>query len=313
MKWRLTVLCWLVMLGQAQFAPAEDCTEARRLARAAYDLGQAAAALPEKQRLLARAVALCPQFPEAQNNLADVLEQQGQAAQAIAHYQEAVRLQPDLTPAWLSLGKLYAAAGQLPLALEAYLHACQQEPAARPAIAALLEENRYQAAADGTIFNKASLLLLFDRTRRAALDQMLAQCRFRSGDDFASRGVQVEPAAEFPNLLFDTGQATLKPESLPQIRELGAALRALGDNAQISIAGHTDKQGFQGVADAAENLRRNIALSQARAQTVADMLAQAGMPRAQLTTQGFGPTQPAIAADTPAAYARNRRVVVTVQ
>jgi outer membrane protein OmpA-like peptidoglycan-associated protein len=72
-----------------------------------------------------------------------------------------------------------------------------------------------------------------------------------------SRGIDVEAAVDFPNILFDLGQATLKPESLRQIAEIGAALAEFRD-VRVSVNGHTDKQGFQGVTDPAENLRRNL-------------------------------------------------------
>ncbi len=83
-------------------------------------------------------------------------------------------------------------------------------------------------------------------------------------------------------------------------------------HAQVIVSGHTDKQPFAGVTSAEENLRLNMQLSKDRAAGAAQALRQRGIDQARVTTQGFGPTQPAVDKDTPQAYARNRRVVVEI-
>ncbi|MCP4400534.1 MAG: OmpA family protein [bacterium] len=211
------------------------------------------------------------------------------------------------------MGKSSAAFLLLPMHswLEAYLHTCLNDRDARACIGELLEEHRYQTAADGSILDKESLLLLFDRRRRAGMQTLLDGCRTRSGENFGMRGVSVEPTAEFPNILFDTGKATLKTASFRQIEEIAAGLQELR-NARLTINGHTDKQPFAGVRSAEENLRLNMQLSKDRVAGVAQELRQRGIDPARVTTQGFNPTQPAVDEDTPQAYARNRRVVVEI-
>ncbi len=293
-------------------AYAEDCRKADKLVRQAYDSGDSPEQYPQQARLFEEALRLCPEHPQAHNNLGWIAEQQGRFDDAQRHYQQSVQANPESANARAGLGRMYEQQKQFPLALEAYLHACPQKPELSVRIKALLENNRYQVAAGNTILNKESLLLLFDRVRREELNRMLKQCRFRSGEDFGTRGVAVEAAVDFPNILFETGKAALQPGSLRQIEEIAFTLQELR-RAQVIINGHTDKQPFAGVSSAEENLRLNLKLSEDRANAVSQEFTRRGISSARIKTHGYGPTQPAIDADTPAAYVRNRRVVVEVR
>jgi tetratricopeptide (TPR) repeat protein len=62
-------------------------------------------ALPE----LTRELELDPGNPEANGELGAVLVAQGRATEAIPHLQSAIRIMPDLWPAYLQLGRAYAA------------------------------------------------------------------------------------------------------------------------------------------------------------------------------------------------------------
>ncbi len=100
------------------------------------------------------------------------------------------------------------------------------------------------------------------------------------------------------NVFFDTGKATLKPESFPELNRL-AALLVKYKNIRVEISGHTDSQG-----SAAFNQK----LSQRRAQSVVDYLLVRGVNLAQIVAVGYGETQPR-ADNAPRAGRRlNRRV-----
>ena len=299
------IAAFLTILAAA--AQAEDCATASRLTGQAYDMGLDPATFAAQHQLLDDAIRLCPSSPDARNQLGAVLEKEGNLSEALAQYQEAARLNPRFATAWFGVGEIYNKTGQFPLALEAYLHACKQDEDARRRIAELLKDNRFEVAPDGVIFEKASLLLLFDRARREELNALLRQCDFRSDDPAVPRGVSVKPAAKFPNILFDLGAATLRAESLRQIEELSAALRAL-PQARILVNGHTSSERFAGVASDAENRRRNQELSERRAETVAAELARRGMARERLETYGCGQDQPLNGDES--AYAQNRRVEI---
>ncbi len=292
------------MLACAGVAQAQDCDRAMQLTRQAFDLGENPATFPEQKRLLTQALHLCPGHAEAHNNLAWVYGQEQNYEMALQHYQAAVKAKPDYVDAWYGLGDAYRELRQFPLSLNAYLHVCQTDKEARQKAIALLENNRYKVSEEGEILNKESLLLLYDPERRAELQRMLKSCEFGKA--------VVEPAFVFRNILFATGKASLKQASLSQLAEISAALVQIDPN-EIVISGHTDKQGFKGVSDPAENARRNMQLSEDRADSVAKELARLGVPRNRMVTEGYGQTEPLASGDTEEAYAQNRRVTIEVK
>jgi OmpA-OmpF porin, OOP family len=99
-------------------------------------------------------------------------------------------------------------------------------------------------------------------------------------------------------VLFDTGKATLKPQSMGVINEL---VKTLKDNAavKIEIDGHTDSDG---------NAQLNQKLSQDRADAVKDQLVAMGIDAGRLSTKGFGASKPIDGNTTPEGKANNRRV-----
>jgi OOP family OmpA-OmpF porin len=102
---------------------------------------------------------------------------------------------------------------------------------------------------------------------------------------------------------FEPGKADISPDSLGLLDRLTeTALRC--PTANIEIAGHTDADGDQ---DA------NQALSEKRAQAVADYLLRAGLPANRLTPVGYGATQPVAGNDTDEGKAQNRRIDFVVK
>ncbi len=71
----------------------------------------------------------------------------------------------------------------------------------------------------------------------------------------------------------------------------------------VTISGHTD-----GIGDAATN----VLFSERRAKNIRDILLKKGVSRAQITTKGFGESNPVATNDTPEGRYKNRRVVVQV-
>jgi outer membrane protein OmpA-like peptidoglycan-associated protein len=101
------------------------------------------------------------------------------------------------------------------------------------------------------------------------------------------------------NIRFDTGKATIKPESAGALATIAEVLK--GDPAlKIEIQGHTDNVGA-----AAANLK----LSQDRAAAVKAYLVQTGgIAATRLTTAGLGDTKPVADNKTEDGRAQNRRV-----
>lgn len=100
---------------------------------------------------------------------------------------------------------------------------------------------------------------------------------------------------------FDFDSAKITPDSQPQIEQLGALL-ARNPDLSVLIVGHTDGQG---------GFDYNLALSQRRAQAVADMLAaDFGIERARITPAGAGMVAPVATNRTEEGRAKNRRVEI---
>ncbi len=110
--------------------------------------------------------------------------------------------------------------------------------------------------------------------------------------------------AEVFGIYFDFGNATMKPESEPVIREI-AALLAKNAGWKLSIEGHTDNIGGDTF---------NLDLSKQRAAAVKDVLARQHSGAAdRLTASGYGSSQPKESNDTLAGRARNRRVELVLR
>jgi outer membrane protein OmpA-like peptidoglycan-associated protein len=101
------------------------------------------------------------------------------------------------------------------------------------------------------------------------------------------------------DILFDTGQATLKPESAAALAPIGELLKTQ-PQFNLEIQGHTDNVGSGS---------QNLKLSQERAAAVKGYLVQAfGVSADRMTTSGFGDSRPIADNHTEQGRAQNRRV-----
>lgn len=103
--------------------------------------------------------------------------------------------------------------------------------------------------------------------------------------------------------LFQSGSAVLNPGSNRVLIGALDMIKAHPDK-RVLVAGHTDATG---------NPRSNLKLSEARAASVRDWLADAaGLPLTRFAIQGYGDTRPKAVDDTEATRAANRRVEITL-
>jgi outer membrane protein OmpA-like peptidoglycan-associated protein len=109
------------------------------------------------------------------------------------------------------------------------------------------------------------------------------------------------PARAMPDVVFAFDSTHL--ERLPAIHDLRRLARELRDHPgrQLLLRGHSDPLGF---AD------QNVELSQRRAAAVKDYLVLRGAPADRITVEAVGPAEPADPLQTPAAWARDRRVEI---
>lgn len=130
-----------------------------------------------------------------------------------------------------------------------------------------------------------------------------------SGSDFYVNNIRIakdgpdtraklEEGKLISNLLFFTGTAKLKPESMGALLDVSKILKDA--TAPVKIIGHTDSDG-----DDATNLK----LSQQRADAVKDILVnQYHIDESKLSTEGRGETQPIADNKSTEGKAQNRRV-----
>jgi len=112
------------------------------------------------------------------------------------------------------------------------------------------------------------------------------------------------------DVLFDFGDAMLRPDAIPSLQAIVAAIALAPPDTRVLVEGHTDDVGD----DAA-----NDELSRARAQAVTDWLVtEGGIAADRITTSGLGERVPVApntmddGSDNPDGRAMNRRVVISV-
>ncbi len=298
-RYAFQTILFAVLLINTPVMAYQDCNRASVLNNQALDLPTEIGYFYEQKRLFKQALQLCPNHPEAHNNLADIFEREQNYPQAVYHYRQALKVRPYYYNAWYGLGETYYKQKQFPLSLEAHLHACQTDNDSRHRVIELLRNNRYAVTEEGEIINKESLLVLYDKQRRASMDAMISACGLKAGP--------VTNKHLFRNFYFDTSQATLKPGSERQLEEIAAALRQINPSV-IKIHGHTDIQRFVGKTKA-ESDRLNWKLSENRAASVARALTQRGVPSIRMITQGYGYSKPA-QSFSRRHLAKNRRVEI---
>jgi outer membrane protein OmpA-like peptidoglycan-associated protein len=119
-----------------------------------------------------------------------------------------------------------------------------------------------------------------------------------------AQGLQAQGRIALYGVFFDTGKAELKPESKPQLDEMGRLLQSQ-PALKVHVVGHTDNQG---------TLDGNLALSRQRAQAVVDALVKTyKVDPKRLTAAGVASYAPLASNADEAGRARNRRVELVLQ
>jgi outer membrane protein OmpA-like peptidoglycan-associated protein len=173
--------------------------------------------------------------------------------------------------------------------------AARQKQAAEQATAAAVAQQQ-AAQADAEKARQAAARAEAEKGELRA--QLLNQLNSILQTRDSARGLIVNMS----DVLFDTGSSTLKPGAREKLAKIsGIVLAHPGLNLQIE--GHTDSVGSDDF---------NQQLSERRADTVRDFLAEQGVPASAITARGFGKTQPVASNDTAEGRQRNRRVELVV-
>lgn len=103
-------------------------------------------------------------------------------------------------------------------------------------------------------------------------------------------------------LHFETGKATIQPESIPQLKQLAEYLVRKA-NMKIAIGGHTDNVGSS---------ESNLLLSQQRADAVRNYLIAQEVASERMKSVGYGASTPVADNATADGKAKNRRTEIRV-
>lgn len=113
------------------------------------------------------------------------------------------------------------------------------------------------------------------------------------------------------DILFDSGSADLGPEAQERLATLAQTVKEVSAEIPsdidwvLRIDGHTDKRPIN-----TPRFPSNWELSSARAVAIVKYLVVQGIPAHRVSANGFGSFQPLDGADTPEAYAKNRRIEI---
>lgn len=116
--------------------------------------------------------------------------------------------------------------------------------------------------------------------------------------------VVVQITAQFHNILFDYGKATIRHQSDTILTNAAKIMNEQLPNSNFYIDGYTDNRGSVAV---------NKRLSKARAQAVANALIAAGVEKSRVIARGFGKDNPACDNSTEEGRQCNRRVEVVIR
>jgi outer membrane protein OmpA-like peptidoglycan-associated protein len=245
----------------------------------------ACASAPQRSEELEQAraqIQTLSQDPLAQQSAGKDLEA---ARKALQDADDALRQKkpPAIVDHYAYLAKRHAEAGE---ARVSEAHSRQEVARAQEDRNKILLESRNREA------QKAQAQTAATQAQLANAQQQLADLKAKQTD----RGVVVT----LGDVLFDTGQATLKPGADLAINRLATYLSA-NPHTKVLIEGHTDSRGSDAY---------NEALSDRRAHAVAVALESRGISADQVQTVGRGKGYPVASNDTPEGRQQNRRVEI---
>jgi outer membrane protein OmpA-like peptidoglycan-associated protein len=165
------------------------------------------------------------------------------------------------------------------------------------------QQSQRDAEAESAL-NKAAAANSDQQLKQAVLDreELRAKLLQQFNAILATRDTARGLVVNLSDVLFDTGKYTLRPLAREKLAKISGIVLAYPD-LRLAIEGNTDSVGTDAM---------NQALSEKRASSVLDYLAQQNIPAASMTSQGFGKTQPIASNDTAEGRQQNRRVELVV-
>jgi len=172
----------------------------------------------------------------------------------------------------------------------------QQAEAAR--LAAEADRQRAEASLRDAEAESSRVRESAEREKAELRDRLRQQLNVILETRETARGLIVN----LSDVLFDTGQSSLKPGAREKLARVSGILVTHPD-LKLEIEGHTDSVGTDSY---------NQGLSERRAESVRSYLVSQSIKPQLITTAGFGESRPVATNDTAAGRQRNRRVELVV-
>lgn len=279
----------------------EDCGQAAML----FEQSRRTAGAADADRLLSRAVRLCPRHAEALNDLGRVRERQDRFDEAEALYRRALEADPGNPAPHAGLGDVRFARGDYDGAAshyETFLEHLRSAQRLGGAGHLAGDEGRYREKLSlarrraGSSGSSGPALTAAEITRGLTTVVVSSTgTRKEAGGHYADQAHIDVP------IYFDSGSTRISRRSRTQLGQIARALRSPAlRRIRVRIDGHTDSRG---------SAASNQTLSERRAESVKRALVEEhSIPRERLETAGFGESRPVEPNDTEAGRAANRRV-----
>lgn len=166
----------------------------------------------------------------------------------------------------------------------------------------MCDESASRMVSSYTIVFFACLILAGCQTTSVpkGLSPIQIQALIQEGFEPTEEGFELSASDQ---LLFASDQAVLRPQMHETLARIGRLLAEL-DVPYVRLDGHTDSVGSEAY---------NVRLSLRRAETVAESLISAGLPRQRVETRGLGSSMPIGDNSTAEGRHQNRRVVIVLR
>ena len=283
----ITAFFLKILFWSAAACSEQNCEVAERFYKQAVETFD----YKEKIVLYKKAINLCQGYAESHNNLADAYEHTGKYDEAILEYKKAIKLDHSLSYAFFGLGDTCFKIGLYNKAIDAYTAGLKLKPDDRLAQKGLKEAAKMHS---GTIHSEGIM-------DSAAIVSKLGASSIQLMGPGGIR--QRSSRIRFNNILFDLNSNLIKPSSVAQLSEIGAALADDKLKGQIFlIEGHTDSLGTE---------KFNLVLSRKRAQSVLNyLLNYFPLSKDKFKVAGHGENRPVCDNSTLEGRMMNRRVEI---
>ena len=201
---------------------------------------------------------------------------------------------------WSTVGLAAAAAAALLLLIYIVLRLVLMSGASAPsdALAGSMPDDRLS-------LSRAAPALPVDDSAQASKLKKFLEPEIREGLVTVTEDAQTVRVRTTVGQLFQSASATLEPGREALFRRIGQAIQ--DEQGSVLIEGHADSDRV-----ATLEFPDNLALSQARAETVGAIIRSTLSDPARVSTKGMGETVPLASNDTPEGKSQNRRVEAIV-